>query len=78
MTVQITVRIPNDLGQFVKERAETLHETSTAVVVAALKAEQRRIDVEHEIEILTKYPYTEDEMFVQTPEQLTEVLKDLD
>ena len=79
MTKQITVRVPDVLEQFVRDRAATLHATSTAVVVQALQAEMRRCAIADERALLSGvdgnlYP----DLPPATLDDVSDVWKDLD
>ncbi len=80
MTVRvkpISIRLPEDVAQFVEDRATG--QTRTDVIVAALQAEMRRVEAEREQRILAQLhdePYPD--VPAQTATELAEVWRDVD
>jgi Arc/MetJ-type ribon-helix-helix transcriptional regulator len=55
MSKQITVRLPDDLVEFVDEAVRSGRASSrTAMIVQALERERRRAVAERDVEILTR------------------------
>ena len=70
----VTVRLPEDVRRFVESRPET----TTAVVIEALRAEMRRCETEREIAVYAAAGGDPYGIEPQDPEALAEVWKDLD
>lgn len=51
MTIQMTVRLPDDLAAFVDEQVTTGVSSRAAVIAAALRHEQRRLAAERDAKI---------------------------
>lgn len=70
----VTVRLPEDVRRFIESRPET----TTSVVIGALRAEMRRAESEREIAVCTAAGGDPYGIEPQDPEKLAEVWKDLD